>query len=153
MTFRVGPFSLALPLASVKRVHRSAEVTPLMNAPAEVMGILNLAGQIVPVLDLRRRFGLPTRDIQLSDHFLIIQVASRNAVIVSDEVLGIQRFNEENSVAAPEIDSRLNQIRGVLKTGTGIHLVYDLDRFLSPAAERDLDLAMASEGKSEGIAR
>ena len=151
MTFRVGPYSLALPLRNVRRGHRSAEVTPLMNAPADVMGILDVAGEVFPVFDLRRRFDLPQQEIQLSDHFLIVEAATRNVVIVSEEVIGVRRFNDEDSMAAQGIDSRFEQIHGVLKTSAGIYFVYDLDRFLSPSEVRDLNRAMAPDPATGGV--
>jgi purine-binding chemotaxis protein CheW len=60
----------ALHLAAVERVVRMVELTSLPKAPEIVLGVVNVRGRVVPVVNLRKRFGLAERGIRLSDHIL-----------------------------------------------------------------------------------
>ncbi len=70
VTFTLDGQPYALPLASVQQVVRMVEVVPLPKAPEIVLGVINLHGKIVPVLNLRKRFGLQDGEASLSDHLL-----------------------------------------------------------------------------------
>ena len=71
VVFNMDEQRYALQLATVERVVRMVEVTLLPQAPKIVLGVINAQGRIIPVVDIRRRFRLPARDIHLSDHLLI----------------------------------------------------------------------------------
>ncbi len=60
----------------VERIVRAVEVKPLPESPPHIRGIVNVQGQVLPVVDLRVRFGLPTRDIRVDDHFIIARTKS-----------------------------------------------------------------------------
>jgi len=62
----------ALPLSLVERVVRIVEITPLPKAPDIVMGVINMHGQILPVINVRRRFNLPEREIRLEDQLIML---------------------------------------------------------------------------------
>jgi purine-binding chemotaxis protein CheW len=70
-TLDAGRYALSLEV--VERVVPALELTPLPTAPDIVQGVFNLHGRIVPVMNLRRRFGLPERAIELSDHLIVAQ--------------------------------------------------------------------------------
>ncbi len=61
----------ALPLTSVEQVVRAVEVTPLPDAPDIIMGVINVHGRVVPVVDIRRRFRLPARALSAGDQLVI----------------------------------------------------------------------------------
>ncbi len=56
----------ALDLPAVERVERMVHITPLAGAPAIVLGIVNMHGRIIPVIDVRQRFNLPRREVSLA---------------------------------------------------------------------------------------
>ena len=60
-----------LPLSAVERIVRVVEVTSLPKAPDIVLGVVNVQGRVIPVINVRRRFRLPEREIALTDHMLI----------------------------------------------------------------------------------
>ena len=66
----------ALPLLAVERVLPMVAVSPLPKAPSVALGVINFHGQVVPVLDIRNRFGLPSRDYGLTGHLLIARTRS-----------------------------------------------------------------------------
>jgi purine-binding chemotaxis protein CheW len=131
----------ALPLDSVERIVHAAEVTPLPLAPEAVLGALDIAGEILPVYDLRRRFKLPTREIRISDQFVVALTARRRVVLVVDAALGV---HDETSASFLETEPRDTTIRGVVALADGLVLITDLERFLSADETQALDAALDS---------
>jgi purine-binding chemotaxis protein CheW len=121
----------ALPLASVERSVRAVEVAVLPNAPAVVLGVIDVAGRILPVMNLRRRFGLPERAISPAEHFLLAKANGRNVALVIDEAQGVIECPVAEVVRPTQIVPGLNQIQGVVKLADGLVLIQDLERFLS----------------------
>lgn len=135
---------VALPLAYVERVIRAVSLLPLPGAPPIVLGIINLQGRIVPVVDMHQRFGLPNKEITVSDQIVIVQTARRPVAVVADGVSGIVEFAEPAIVEAESILPGLEYVEGVLKLDDGMILIHNLDRFLSLDEGEALDRAMAT---------
>ena len=129
--FRVDGQRFALPLAVVERVLRAVEVTPLPNAPSIVLGAIDLHGRILPVLNVRRRFGLPDRDLRPEHALLVAHTGQRAVVLTIDEAEGVVQASEEMAINAAQIVPGLEQFSGVLKTTDGLILIHDPETFLS----------------------
>jgi purine-binding chemotaxis protein CheW len=132
----------ALPLAGVERVVRAAHVTPLPQAPPVVLGIVNVQGRVTPVINLRRRFSLPARDLALGDQFVIARTPRRTLALVVDDVVGVVAHPPGEVSAPQEILPVLPHLAGVITRGDGMVLIYDLEACLSLDEERQLDLAL-----------
>jgi purine-binding chemotaxis protein CheW len=132
----------ALPLAIVTRIVYAAEVTPLPNAPAIVLGAIDLQGEVIPVLNVRRRFQLPEREIGVNDQFLIALTRRRAVALVVDEAQGVIEHAQSAIVSAGLITPGLEQFRGVVKLADGLVLIHDLEKFLSLDEADMLDQAM-----------
>jgi len=146
--FRLDEGRYALPLSNAVRIVRAAEITPLPAAPPNVLGALNVAGDVLPVFNLRRRFGLVERALQPSDHLLVARIEDRTVVLTIDAPLGVIDHPDADLVDAARITSDLAHIRGVLPLQDGLVLIHDLGQFLSPAESRQLDDAMHAEARS-----
>ena len=145
VVFRLDDQRYGLPLAVVERIVRAAELTPLPKAPAIVLGVIDVAGQVLPVLNVRQRFRLPDRDLSPAHQFLVAQTRQRPLVLVIDEAQGVIEARDVDIVDAAEIAPCLEQISGVVKLSDGLVLIHDLQKFLSPDEERALDQAMDEE--------
>jgi purine-binding chemotaxis protein CheW len=132
----------ALPLSAVERVVRAVEVTPLPAAPDIVCGVVNVHGQIVPVVDVRRRFHLPARETTLADQIVIAQSARRKVAFFIDAIGGVAECEERDVVPGNRIVPGLERVAGVAKLEDGLILIHDLDSFLSLDEEEVLDKAM-----------
>jgi purine-binding chemotaxis protein CheW len=150
VVFSLDDGRYALPLSSTLRIVRAAEITPLPAAPANVLGALNVAGQVLPVFNLRRRFGLPERALEPGDHLLIARTDDRIVVLTIDAPLGVVEHSETVVVDAERITSDLAHIRGVLPLEDGLVLIHDLGQFLSPVEALQLDDAMHAEARRAG---
>jgi purine-binding chemotaxis protein CheW len=132
-----------LPLSRVRRVIPSVSITPLPGAPAIVAGAINLRGQVIPVIDLRRRLGLPERSVALDDRFVIASTARRTLALVADAVPGVLPAAAE--IVAPDtVLPGLPHVAGIAKLDDGLVLIHDLERFLSLDEEHALDRALGA---------
>ena len=84
--FRLDRQCYALPLDHVERALRMVAVTPVPEAPPWVAGVINLHGRVIPMLDLRQRFGQPSREPHPDDRLLVVQTLERTMALMVDEV-------------------------------------------------------------------
>lgn len=139
---KVDGQTYALHLETVDRVLRMAEVTPLAGAPEVVEGVLNMQGEVLTVVSIRRRLGLAHRGIAVSDNLVLARARTRRLAIIAESVLGVVERPADAVVSTGGITRGSQHIEGVLKTSDGLVLIYDLDRFFSPEEEKSLDLAL-----------
>lgn len=142
VVFRLDGQGYALPLAVVQRIIRAVKVTPLPGAPAIVLGAIDMEGRILPVLNIRRRFLLPEREIDPVDQFLIASTARRAVALVIDEAHGVIEREQSAVIDSDRIVPGLGQFPGVVKLDDGLVLIHDLEKFLSLDEAQTLDEAM-----------
>jgi purine-binding chemotaxis protein CheW len=122
----------ALALATVLKVIRAVELTSLPEAPDHLLGLINLGGKIIPVLDMRKRFHLPDREIDLDDRIIICKGYSKTIAFVVDVVEGVVEFTPEELDEAVHILPEMEHyIEGVGKFNDDTVLIYDLERLFS----------------------
>lgn len=139
---RVDGQTYALPLAAVDRVLRMVEITPLPGAPEVVEGIINIQGDVVPVVSIRKRLGLSLRAAEAADSLVVVRARTRRLAIIAESVLGVVERPADAVVSTGDIVGGIQHIEGVLKTNDGLVLIQDLGRFFSPEEELSLDLAL-----------
>ena len=144
VVFTLDDRRYGIALSAVERVVRMVDVTPLPQAPAIVLGVVNLRGRVIPVLDLRRRFRLPERSIALADQLVIARTARRAVALAVDAATGVIEYAERQAVAARDIVPGVDYTEGVVKLADGLLLIHDLDKFLSLEEETALDRAIES---------
>ena len=150
--FRLDEQRYALYLPAVERVVRAVEVTPLPKAPEIVLGVINAHGQVIPVVDVRKRFCLPEREMELDDHIMIARTPKRLLALPVDSVEGVVAYPEEQVVVSEKIVPGMEYVEGVLKLPDGLILIHNLEKFLSLKEEKVLDSAMGeSAGKEVGL--
>lgn len=132
----------ALPLAAVDKVVRAVEYTVLPKAPDIVLGIINVQGRVIPLVNIRRRFRLPERDVALTDQMVIAHTSRRQVALLMDGVAGMLENPEQETVPAKDILPDTEYVDGVVKLQDGLVLIHDLDRFLSLEEEDSLDRAL-----------
>lgn len=128
----------ALPLSASERVVRMVAITPLPNAPDIILGVVNFHGKVIPVINMRRRFGLPEREPSLFDQLVIANTARRPVALVADAVLDVIAYPAQSRIAAKDILAVIEYVDGVVKLPDGLIFIHDLDRFLSLEEEDSL---------------
>ncbi|MBT4398891.1 MAG: purine-binding chemotaxis protein CheW [Candidatus Latescibacteria bacterium] len=137
--FRLDDRRYALYLSAVERIIRSVEITSLPKAPEIVLGIINLEGQVIPVVNTRKGFMMPERGIGLNDQFIIARTSNRTIVLTVDSVSGIIASEEHDMIPSKKIVAGMEYVDGVIKIKDDLILIYDLDRFISFDEDELLD--------------
>jgi len=147
VVFILDELKYALPLQSVVRIIHAIEIRSLPEAPEIISGIINIQGQIIPVINIRKRFGLAEREIVLNDQIMIADTGKRRIAIVVDSVPGV---SDSSSGQLKETGKTLpfaKHLKGVAKIDDELILIYDLEQFLSLDEEKELDQAMKTKNK------
>ena len=142
VVFRLDDNRFALHLSAVARVIRVVEAVPLPEAPDIVTGVINIQGKIVPVVNIRKRFRIEERTVDLNDHMIIAVTSKREVGIIVDEVLGVIECPEERIVMSGDVLSGMEYIEGMAKLEDGMVLIHDIEKFLSLEEEIKLDKAI-----------
>lgn len=125
--FTVDDQMYALDLWQVERVVHAVEITPLPEVPAHVVGVVDVHGQVLPVVDLRVRFDRPPRQPALSDYFIIARTPTHTVVLPVDTASGYRRI----PAGAVPPDTELPRcVRKVVPLESGVVYALDLQRVL-----------------------
>ena len=129
----------ALQLSMVDRVVRMVAITPLPKVPDIVLGVVNVQGRIIPVINMRRRFSLPEREIVLTDQLVVAHTSRRTVALVADAVLDVIASPAQSLIETEDILPKIEYVDGVIKLANGMIFIHDLDSFLSLEEENSLD--------------
>jgi purine-binding chemotaxis protein CheW len=132
----------ALRLSAVENVLPMVEVSPLPKAPAIALGVINLHGAVVPVLDLRRRLGFPSRDYGPTAHLLVTMTEARRVALPVDEVLGVRDVAADTVISPDEVLPATAHVAGIVPLPDGLIFIHDLEAFLSLDEQRHLAEAL-----------
>lgn len=132
----------ALPLACVRRVLPSAAPVPLPGAPDIVLGVLNVGGEIVTVVDFCRRLGLPAAPLAPEQRLLLIEMAGFQVGLIVDGVLGVSERAVDAASGVPERLAGGEFVAGLLRLEDGLSLIIDPERFFLDSERVQLDEAL-----------
>lgn len=147
---RLVAFSLngeryGIDLAAADRVLPMVAISPLPGAPEVVLGAINVHGDVIPVLDVRRRLGLPAEELGPSARLLVARTGRRIVALPADDVAGVVDV-AANSVVPPEsVQPGMEHVAGVAALSDGLLLIHDLETFFSSDEERQLVEALGEE--------
>jgi purine-binding chemotaxis protein CheW len=131
-----------LPIEAVVEIHPAVQLAPLPDAPEIVAGLVNRRGRALPVLDLRRRLGLPPRQLQVADRLVVLRLPDREAALLVDAAVDVL------TVAAALVDEAVMRSTQALLSQSvavlpdGLVVVLDVASFLSSTDVAALDAAM-----------
>lgn len=117
-------------------------VSALPEAPPVVLGVINLRGRIVPVVDFRRRFNRSPRDYGPGAHLLVARTSRRTLAAPVDEVLGVREVPPDTVTEPGTLLPGLGYVTGIVALSDGLLFIHDLDAFLSLEEERSLTEAL-----------
>ena len=133
VTFRLESEKYGIKVMQVQEVLRMTEIAPVPGAPHYVLGIINLRGNVVTVIDTRRRFGLP--DVENSDETRIVIVEANNNVvgILVDSVAEVVDLKTSEIETAPNVgnDESSKYIQGVSSRENELLILVDVNKLLS----------------------
>lgn len=142
--FRIGKVRYALTADQVCEVTQAVAVQPLPKAGGLVEGIFNHRGRLVPLLDVRRRFGHKRDALQPSHHFIIADVSARRVAIRCDRVEQLAEIPTSEIADAHQAVPDAEYVAGVARLPGGLILIHDLTTFLSACEAGKLDACLAA---------
>jgi purine-binding chemotaxis protein CheW len=123
---------------------RATAITPLPGAPGVIEGVVDVRGCVLPVLDIRARFGLPAKALEPSDHFIVASTGARGVILRVDRATRLA-YVEAASIQDPEtLGAGSGYVAGVARLEDGLVLIHDLTTFLSAAEGGSLDEALSA---------
>ena len=130
--FRVGRETFGVPISLVREIVRVPEITAVPNAPEHIEGVINLRGRIVPVVDLRRRFGQKDPETSKKNRILVVELAGKIVGLIvqsASEVIKIPPSEIESPDSLLQ-ESEHNCVTGVGKLHGRLILLLDLAKIL-----------------------
>ena len=143
--FAIDGLRYALPLDRVQRCLRVVAITPLPQAPSIVLGVMDLGGVVVPVIDIRRRFNHPAREVRLSDHLVIANTGKRTVALLVDETKGVIEASAKCCSPVEGILPGPGLVDGAVRLEDGLILIHDIERLLSAQEEAAIDRALSPD--------
>ncbi len=136
VTFRLENESYGINVSQVREVLRVAEIAPVPGTPDYVLGIINLRGNVVTVMDTRKRFGLRQRDLggdEDATRIVIIEVEDQEVGIMVDSVAEVVDIRESDIETAPSVgsDNTSRYIQGVTSRDGELLILVDLNKLLT----------------------
>lgn len=133
VTFRLENEKYGINVMQVQEVLRVTEIAPVPGAPAYVLGIINLRGNVVTVIDTRNRFGLPSAEMDDSTRIVIIESDEQVVGILVDSVAEVVDLKASEIETAPNVgaDESAKFIQGVASRDGELLIIIDLNRLLT----------------------
>lgn len=140
VTFRLEGELYGINVIQVQEVLRVTEIAPVPGAPDYVLGIINLRGNVVTVIDTRRRFMLSEREIDDDTRIVIIEVKGQIVGLLVDGVAEVVYLRESEVESAPEVgnDESSKYIQGVVSRENGLLIMIDVNKLLSTDEWQDM---------------
>ena len=148
LSFEIDGYQFGLHLSSVQRVVQSVEIQPLPDVSEAIAGLINVQGSVVPVLNTRKRLGLPERLLELTDLFIIASAEQHTIALIVDSVQGIVEYTNDQLIEL--IDVTVDKApAGVLRIVDGLLLLYNPEKSLSLKEWSTLAVALEQAGPQE----
>jgi purine-binding chemotaxis protein CheW len=126
----------------VQEVLRVTEIAPVPGAPSYVLGIINLRGNVVTVIDTRKRFGLPSSELDDSSRIIVIESEKQVVGILVDAVAEVVELHEGDIDAAPNVgtEDSSRYIQGVATREDGLLILVDLNKLLTDEEWQEINM-------------
>ena len=136
LTFMLGREEYGLPVLKVREIIKVMDITHVPQVAAHVLGVINLRGRVIPVIDLRRKFGFPAQDHTDRTCIIVAEVALAPTTVMMGVV--VDSVSEVVNVAAAEIEetpdfggqNETDYLLGLAKVKGSVKILLDLDRVL-----------------------
>jgi purine-binding chemotaxis protein CheW len=137
LTFALAQEEYGVPVLKVREIIKMMDITGVPQVPEHVKGVINLRGKVIPIVDLRLKFGLPRAEYSDRACIIVVEVdvAGRRLMlgVIVDHVSEVLNIASEEIEPLPEIGQRIDgdYLRGVAKIKGTVKLLLELDKVLS----------------------
>ncbi len=132
LEFSLGEEEYAIPLLSVREVISVPETTPIPKAPSHFLGIMNLRGQVISVVDMRTKLKIKPRENNAEESVIIVDLDGMNLGIVVDSINKVLAFTLKEINEVPEIETQVNAeyIYGVYRKEKSLTVLLNVAKVL-----------------------
>lgn len=136
VAFELDDLRCAISTQPVVEILRAVAYRPIAGQPPFVPGVIDLRGTVIPLLDMRARFGRPVRPLAPEHYFIVVTTHNRPVALWVDRVLGILTFDPDTLIASEGLIVGTRSFEGILRTGNGLVVIHDPQAFIG---ESELD--------------
>jgi purine-binding chemotaxis protein CheW len=136
LSFKLENENYCIEILKVKELMGMSEITPLPQTPPYIRGVINLRGQIIPIIDLRLKFGLPFQEYSKRTSIIVGEIDIGEKVLmglVVDSIQEVVSVPEDKIAHLPYVNAKVkaDYIKGVATTQDGIKIVLDVEKILN----------------------
>lgn len=133
VSFQIGEEIFGIDILKVQEINRMSEVTRVPNAPDYVEGIINLRGKVIPIIDLRKRLLMPSKEYDKHTRIVVIELESKVIGFIVDSVNEVLRINRNITEPPPPMVSGIasEYISAIGKLEDRLLILLDLKKILS----------------------
>ena len=145
LTFQLGEELYGVDILRVQEIKGYTAVTKIPNTPAHIKGVLNLRGTIVPIVELRTKFGMETIDYTMFTVIVVVVVREKIMGLVVDAVSDVLNIDKQDIQPPPQFGAKVDVsfLNGIGKSGDKLIALLDMDRLLSDDDVQDTTAAAA----------
>lgn len=137
LTFKLADETFALDVSTVREILEQSAITKVPQTPAFMKGVINLRGSVVPVIDMRLKFGMSATERTVNTCIIVVEVQMEDETIIlgalADSVQEVIEMEPEQIEPTPHVGTRLNTefIKGMGKVGSQFIMILDIDKVFS----------------------
>ena len=141
LTFRLRDEEYGVEILKVQEIKGYTAITPVPNTPAYLKGVMNLRGTIVPVVDLRAKFGMEAAEYTAFTVIIVLTVGTKVMGLIVDAVSDVLNIPKTDIQATPDFGAQVDArfISGMAKAGDKLVVLLDIDRVLGGDAAAALE--------------
>ena len=154
LTLNLAQEEYGVDILAVREIRGWTPVTRIPQAPSYVLGVLNLRGAIVPVIDMRLRFGLPREEYTANTVTVIVTVGGRNFGVVVDAVSDVLDVAAADLRPVPDMGTTVDTeyLKGLTAVDERMVLLLDVDKLLQPQDAQMLEAALPAVADVKAVA-
>ena len=145
VSFTIGDEEFGVDILKVQEINRMVDVTRVPNTPEYVDGVINLRGKVIPIIDLRRRFGMQRKEKDKNSRIIVVELNGRVLGFVVDAVSEVLRIPKSVTEPPPSIIAGIEAeyITAIAKLETRLLILLDLERVLTTEEHKELQAVAA----------
>ena len=139
LTFTLGEEAFGVEILRVQEIKGYSTITPIPNAPPHVIGLMNLRGAVIPIIDLRRKFGMPAAEYTKFTVIIVVTVGPKVIGLMVDAVSDVLDLRADEIAPPPEFDASVDvsYLTGLGTSGEQLVTLLDVDRLVALGAVND----------------
>ncbi|MCX6135356.1 MAG: chemotaxis protein CheW [Ignavibacteriales bacterium] len=141
VSFNLSQEEYGIDILKVREINRMLDVTHVPNAPSFVDGIINLRGKVIPIIDLRGRFGMEKKAHDKNTRIVVVELSENVVGFVVDAVREVLRIQRDVTEQAPQLSTAAGEeyITGIAKLEDRLLILLDLDKVIDAGSLGQLD--------------